>query len=352
MAFVELDRVGRRFGDVDALRDVSLSIEKGEWIAVMGPSGSGKTTLVNLLAGLDRPTSGRVRIEGKDLGAMEDAERVVFRRERIGIIFQHYHLVPYLTALENVMLAQYFHSLADRDEAREALRLVGLEERVGHRPGQLSGGEQQRVCIARALINHPKLILADEPTGSLDRENQERVLEILRKIHDRGVTIVTVTHDFTVGRLAGRRVELRHGELQAMAELPREIEEMFDEVLQQLWEATEERGRDCSDMPPLLHRRDLLAAMLGNGLVEESDGGYRMTEAGHRRARNVVRRHRLAENLLRDRLSVEDARIESNACVFEHAISPEVEEAICRALGHPRACPHGRPIPPGACCRA
>ena len=179
----------------------------------MGPSGSGKTTLLNLLSCLDRPTSGMVMIDGADVTRLAANQLAQFRREKVGLVFQQFHLVPYLTAQENVMLAQYFHSMPDADEARQALEQVGLGERAHHLPSQLSGGEQQRVCIARALINQPRIILADEPTGNLDEANEEIVLDLFRQMHARGHTIVLVTHDATVGALANRVVRLEHGRL-------------------------------------------------------------------------------------------------------------------------------------------
>src|SRR5262249_28811041 len=157
-------------------------------------SGSGKTTLVNLLGTLDEPTRGRIVVDGADVTAMSEDERVRFRREKIGIIFQQFHLIPYLTALENVMLAQHYHSVPDAREAAAALERVGLADRASHFPAQLSGGEQQRVCIARALINTPRLLLADEPTGNLDAENEAIVLRLLSELHAAGHTLVTVTH--------------------------------------------------------------------------------------------------------------------------------------------------------------
>src|SRR6266850_4550696 len=147
-------------GVIRALDDVSLTVEPGEWLAVMGPSGSGKSTLVNLIGCLDQPTRGEVWIKGTDIAAMSKAEMNRFRAEKIGFIFQQFHLIPYLTALENVMLAQYFHSMTDKAEALAALDRVGLRDRASHLPAQLSGGEQQRVCIARALINQPPILLA------------------------------------------------------------------------------------------------------------------------------------------------------------------------------------------------
>ena len=161
------------------------------------------------------------------------------RAEKIGFVFQQFHLIPYLTALENVMLAQYFHSMTDEQEALEALQRVGLKERAHHVPSQLSGGEQQRVCIARALINDPKIVLADEPTGNLDAVNEEIVLRLLRELHQQGRTIVMVTHDPVVARLADRRIELHHGKIAAQEVFAMADEEQFDEVLEELWALAE-----------------------------------------------------------------------------------------------------------------
>jgi putative ABC transport system ATP-binding protein len=200
MSFVRIENVTRRYHrEVTALDHVSLEIPRGEWLAVMGPSGSGKTTLMNLLGGLDLPDEGRVTVDGLDLTRLARPDLIRYRRECVGLVFQQFHLIPYLTALENVMLAQYLHSLADEKEAARALEEVGLAHRLRHLPSALSGGEKQRVCLARALINGPKLILADEPTGSLDEENERAVMEIFQRLHDRGQTIVMVTHDATVG---------------------------------------------------------------------------------------------------------------------------------------------------------
>jgi putative ABC transport system ATP-binding protein len=204
-------KLSRFYGEVRALEGVDLEVTCGEWVSVMGPSGSGKTTLLNILGGLDRSTSGELYVDGTDVTALPRKELARFRRETVGLVFQQFHLVPYLTALENVMLAQYFHSMADEAEARAALEAVGLGERLHHLPAQLSGGEQQRVCIARALINQPRLILADEPTGNLDAANEEIVLDIFRQLHAQGHTLVVVTHDARVGRLADRLITLEHG---------------------------------------------------------------------------------------------------------------------------------------------
>src|SRR6202046_1779100 len=210
---VQIENLRKDFGKVCALDGVSFGIEEGEWIAIMGPSGSGKTTLINILGGLDVPTSGRAIVDGIDVGRLDEAGLTRFRAEKIGFVFQQFHLVSYLTALENVMLAQYFHSTTDEREAQQALERVGLGDRLEHLPTQLSGGEQQRVAVARALINHPKLILADEPTGNLDEANEETVIQLFHDLHREGHTILMVTHASSIGSLADRRIEFAHGRL-------------------------------------------------------------------------------------------------------------------------------------------
>ena len=200
-------------GVVRALDHATFSIVAGEWVAITGPSGSGKSTLVNLLGCLDRPTEGELKIDGMDVAAMSATELDRFRADKIGFIFQQFHLIPYLSALENVMLAQYFHSMTDEGEARAALVRVGLGERAEHLPSELSGGEQQRVCIARALINNPPILLADEPTGNLDAANQKIVADLLADLHGQGHTIVMVTHDPEMAALADRKIALNHGKV-------------------------------------------------------------------------------------------------------------------------------------------
>jgi putative ABC transport system ATP-binding protein len=212
-ALVDIENLRKEFGNVCALDGVSFRVKAGEWIAIMGPSGSGKTTLINILGGLDTPTSGKAVVDGTDVARLDETGLTRFRAEKIGFIFQQFHLVSYLTAVENVMLAQYFHSTTDEKEARAALGRVGLTERLEHLPAQLSGGEQQRVAVARALINHPKLILADEPTGNLDETNEQIVIQLLRDLHAEGHTILMVTHAPSIGRLADRRIDLAHGRL-------------------------------------------------------------------------------------------------------------------------------------------
>ena len=212
-ALVQVEEISKTYGGLRALDAVTFDVRAGEWIAIMGPSGSGKTTLINILGGLDRPTSGRAIVDGVNVGTLGERELTRYRAEKIGFVFQGFYLVPYLSAVENVMLAQYFHSTADEKEAAEALVRVGLGDRLEHLPSQLSGGEQQRVALARALINHPKLILADEPTGNLDEANEQIVLELLRGLHRAGHTILLVTHSPEIGRMADRRIELAHGRL-------------------------------------------------------------------------------------------------------------------------------------------
>ncbi|MDR1050014.1 MAG: ABC transporter ATP-binding protein [Deltaproteobacteria bacterium] len=205
--------VSKIYGPVKALQNVSLTVRPGEWLAIMGPSGSGKTTLMNIIGCLDSPSLGRVVLDGLGLDSLSPSELTAIRRESIGLIFQQFHLVSYLTALENVMVAQYYHSLVDENEALEALGNVGLRDRARHLPRQLSGGEQQRVCIARALINHPKLLLADEPTGNLDETNETMVMDILHSLHRQGSTIIVVTHAPEVAAHADRTVVLEHGKV-------------------------------------------------------------------------------------------------------------------------------------------
>ncbi|MBM4249503.1 MAG: ABC transporter ATP-binding protein [Euryarchaeota archaeon] len=203
-----------------ALDGVSLTIREGEWTAIMGPSGSGKTTLLNIMSCLDSPTEGRVVLAGTIVTGLAEKELTRFRCQNIGLIFQMYHLVPYLTALENVMLAQYYSGTVDEAQARRVLDEVGLGHRTGHVPAHLSGGEQQRVCIARALINAPRIIMADEPTGNLDAANGRRVLELIRKLKEDGHTVVMVTHSQNVAALADRVIELVDGKVVSDAASP------------------------------------------------------------------------------------------------------------------------------------
>ena len=210
---LEVKNVSKIYGDLHALKDVSFTIRKGEWVAIMGSSGSGKSTIMNIIGCMDKPTMGEVILDGQDITKESQTSLTKIRREKIGLIFQQFHLIPYLTALENVMVAQYYHSIPDEQEALQALERVGLKDRAKHLPSQLSGGEQQRVCIARALINNPEIILADEPTGNLDEVNEKIVIDILTQLHKEGSTIIVVTHDLEVGDVAERKIILEYGKI-------------------------------------------------------------------------------------------------------------------------------------------
>lgn len=212
-SLLELKNVSKIYGDLHALDNVSLTVDKGEWIAIMGPSGSGKSTMMNIISCMDKPTSGQVIFDGDDITKYSRRKLTEFHRDKIGLVFQQFHLINYLTAVENVMVAQYYHSMPDEKEALEALERVGLKDRAKHLPSQLSGGEQQRVCIARALINSPELILADEPTGNLDEANENIVLDIFRQLHKDGTSLIVVTHDPEVGEVAQRIIRLEHGRI-------------------------------------------------------------------------------------------------------------------------------------------
>jgi putative ABC transport system ATP-binding protein len=202
MKLLELQNVSMIYGNVKALQEIDLTVQQGEWLALMGPSGSGKTTLMNIIGCMDKASAGSVILDGIDLANISPPNLTTLRRDKIGLVFQQFHLIPYLTALENIMVAQYYHSMPDEQEALVALDRVGLKERARHLPSQLSGGEQQRVCIARALINYPMLILADEPTGNLDEANESI-----------GHTVIMVTHDPEVAEQAERCVVLEHGRI-------------------------------------------------------------------------------------------------------------------------------------------
>jgi putative ABC transport system ATP-binding protein len=210
---LELKDITKVYGSLMALQDINLTVGQGEWLAIMGPSGSGKTTMMNIIGCMDKPTSGSVVLDGVNISRESAKNLTTVRRDKIGLIFQQFHLVNYLTALENVMVAQYYHSMPDEKEALTALERVGLAARAKHLPSQLSGGEQQRVCIARALINYPMLILADEPTGNLDEDNEKIVIDIFKQLHAEGSTIIVVTHDPEVAEDAQRTVVLEHGRI-------------------------------------------------------------------------------------------------------------------------------------------
>jgi putative ABC transport system ATP-binding protein len=336
VALVEIDRLTRAFGALRALDGVSLEIEEGSWVAITGPSGSGKTTLLNVLAGLDRATSGAVTVGGVELGALSPRRLAEYRRQTVGLVFQQFHLLPYLDAVENVMLAQYLHSMADRAEAEDALRRVGLGSRLTHLPRELSGGEQQRVAIARALINQPRLVLADEPTGNLDGVNEAVVMSLFDELHRAGHTIVLVTHDPAIASRADREIRLEHGRLAEAEAGPAASADLLIE----LWHELEEAGGAVS-----IERRGV-ADLLADGRLRFDGGRLHFTDAGRAQAAEAVRRQRLAEALLERTLE----RGAEAACGEGLPVAASIAEQVCGFLDHPERCPHGRAIPRGADC--
>ena len=224
---ISLARLERIFqvGDqqVRALRDINLEIAAGDYLSIMGPSGSGKSTLLNIIGLLDRATSGLYRLDGREVSALSDEEQAQVRREKIGFIFQFFHLVPRLTALENIELPMVLAGIAAserRSRAEKLLENYGLANRAHHRPDQLSGGQRQRVAIARASVMNPAVLLADEPTGNLDRTSGTEVVEILERLHEKGVTLVVVTHDPALGNRAHRRLRMVDGAIESDVQTP------------------------------------------------------------------------------------------------------------------------------------
>ena len=203
--------------EVPALRGVTFAVDRGDYVAIVGSSGSGKSTLLNLLGALDRPTSGQVRYAGRDVRELSDTELAELRNRRIGFVFQAFHLLPRLTALDNVALPLVYRpgtARERRERAAAALEAVGLGDRMDHRPTELSGGQQQRVAIARAVVTEPDLILADEPTGNLDSVTGEDIMRLLEGLHaDRGTALVVITHEASIAKRATRRIELRDGRM-------------------------------------------------------------------------------------------------------------------------------------------
>ncbi len=335
-----------------ALDQFDLEIAAGEWLSVMGPSGSGKTTLLNLIGLLDRPSSGSVLIDGKDTSTFTEKEMTIFRRQKVGMIFQQFHLVPHLTALENVMLAQYFHSIVDEQQAADLMSRLGLGGRLKHLPSQLSGGEQQRVCIARSLINEPKVLLGDEPTGNLDEENEREIIRLLMKLHEQeGLTILMVTHDIAIGRIADRQIELNHGRLISATPLGKQIEDDIDDALEQLWLLREEHRLNLEDVQrsPAL-KEEMISHLRSTRMIQAENGSIQFTVVGENKARDIIRRHRLGECLFKQTFGLSTKEASNEACQLEHIISQDVAERICSFLGHPLHCPHGHDIPPGRCC--
>ncbi|WP_075795799.1 ABC transporter ATP-binding protein [Massilia putida] len=219
---IELNAIRKTYrlggSDIHALDGIDLRVTRGEFVAIMGPSGSGKSTLLNVLGGLDRPDSGRYRLAEDEISTLDDDAASAVRNRRIGFVFQSFHLLPRLTVLENVLLPQRYAREPDPDapgRARALLERIGLGQRLDHLPGQLSGGQLQRAAIARALLNRPDLLLADEPTGNLDSNSAADVMALLRELHAGGQTLVLVTHDPAIAASAQRTIHLRDGRVAA-----------------------------------------------------------------------------------------------------------------------------------------
>ncbi|MGB4131000.1 MAG: ABC transporter ATP-binding protein [Tepidanaerobacteraceae bacterium] len=227
MPIIKLENISRSYKNgqvvIEALKNINLSIEEGEFISIMGPSGSGKSTMLNIIGCLDKPSSGTYEIAGKRVEKLGDGQLAEIRNEFIGFVFQSFHLLPDLTALENVELPLIYRGLIGKErrkKAVEAQKSLGLGERIYHRPSQLSGGEQQRVAIARAIVGDPKVILADEPTGALDSKTSETIMEIFQELNnERGITIVQVTHEKSIAEYSKRIYHLLDGKIERIEDL-------------------------------------------------------------------------------------------------------------------------------------
>jgi len=217
---ISLNNVGKSYGigdyELHVLRDISINIKKGEFVAIKGPSGAGKSTWMNLIGSLDLPTEGNIILDGHDLSTLSEEELAVLRSDKIGFVFQNFNLIPSLTAFENVSMPLIFQEVEreDRDEiANNLLEKVGLKDRINHKPSELSGGEKQRVAIARALVNDPDIILADEPTGNLDSKTGKEIIKLLMDLNKKGKTLIIITHDDKIAKLAERVINLKDGEI-------------------------------------------------------------------------------------------------------------------------------------------
>ena len=335
-----------------ALDGVSFGVEEGEWIAIMGPSGSGKTTLINILGGLDTPTSGQALVDGTDVARLDEVGLTRFRAEKIGFIFQQFHLVPYLTALENVMLAQYFHSTTDETEAASGART--------RRPGRSHRSSSLAAFRRRAAARRRG-----------PRADQSSEVDSRGRAHRQPRRSKPGNRDSPSPRTPCRRPHHPDGHAQpsiGASPIAASISRMaashpsprFPEKRKSRWTtsssksgfAAKKASRPSSNASASAPARPSahLARLKDLGLLEVRNSEVALTSRGETRARDIIRRRRLAERLFTDTFSIAESEAESHACKFEHIISPELDQRICTFLGHPKTCPHGNPIPAGRCC--